>query len=42
MRLASLGDIADLDVIGVAALAWIGLCLIPPAMPVLVIKWGLW
>ena len=39
MRLASIGDFADLVIIGVAALAWIGLCLIPPALAVLLIKW---
>lgn len=42
MRLASLNDLVDFVIIGVLALAWIGLCLIPPAVVVLLVKWVLW
>ena len=42
MRLASLNDLIDLVTIGALTLAWIGLCLIPPAVVVLLIKWVLW
>jgi hypothetical protein len=41
MRLASLGDIADLVIIGALALAWVGLCLIPPAIVAALIVWVL-
>ena len=42
MRLDSLSDLIDLVTIGALALAWVGLCLIPPAVAVLLIKWVLW